>query len=137
MELFDTSVWVRRRHPRVETWFRERLLDGELAICEMVALEILGGAPNRTWYDEVHGLLDGVPWVRMGSAEWQRALEVQGLLERQLGTNARRGVKHADLLIAAAAEVQGLSLVHYDQDYDVIQSVTGQQMSWVSARGSL
>ena len=51
-------------------------LDGRLAICEMVALEILSGAPNRPWYERTHELLESVPWIRMGSAEWRRALEV-------------------------------------------------------------
>jgi predicted nucleic acid-binding protein len=46
-------------------------------------------------------------------------------------------VKHTDLLIAAAAEVHGLPLVHYDQDFDTIQRATGQPMSWVAPQGSL
>lgn len=137
MQLFDTSVWAWRQHPIVDAWFRTRLLSGELAVCEMVALEILSGAPNTVWYEQTRELLSGVPWVRMGAAEWKRALEVHALLERQLGTNARRGVKHTDLLIAAAAEVHDLPLVHYDQDFDVISQVTGQTMSWVAPRGSL
>jgi predicted nucleic acid-binding protein len=103
----------------------------------MVALEILSGAPNRAWYEETRELLTAAPWVHMGPAEWERALEVHLLLEQQRGTNSRRSVKHADLLIAAAAEVHGLSLIHYDQDYDTIQRVTGQPMRWVAHRGTL
>lgn len=118
-------------------WFSATFLAGELAVCEMVALEILSGAPNREWYEQMRELLAGVPWVHMGAGEWQRALEVHRLLEQQLGTDTRRGVKHADLLIAAAAEVHGLPLVHYDQDFDAIQRVTCQSMHWVAARGSL
>lgn len=137
MEIFDTSVWVRRRHPQVDTWFRESLLDGNLAVCDMVALEILGGAPNRVWYEEMRHLLNAVPWVHMGAPEWKRALDVHALLERELGTNARRSVKHADLVIAAAAEVHDLPLVHYDQDFDTIRRVTDQPARWVAPRGSL
>lgn len=137
MQLFDTSVWAWRRAPTVESWFRTSFLNGELALCEMVALEILSGAPNGTWYEETRALLSGAPWVNMGAAEWQRALEVHALMERQLGTNARRGVKHTDLFIAAAAELNGLPLVHYDQDFDVIARVTGQPAVWVAPRGSL
>ena len=136
MQLLDTSVWAWRRNPLVDVWVRTRLLKGELAVCAMVALEILSGAPNRTWYEEMRNLLTGLPWVPMGSAELSRALEVHALLEQQLGTNARRGVKHADLLIAAAAEVHDLALVHCDQDFDIIQKVTNQRMSWVAPRGS-
>ena len=137
MQLFDTSVWAWRGNPQVGAWFSATFLAGELAVCEMVALEILSGAPNREWYEQMRELLAGVPWVHMGAGEWQRALEVHRLLEQQLGTDTRRGVKHADLLIAAAAEVHGLPLVHYDQDFDAIQRVTCQSMHWVAARGSL
>jgi len=136
-ELFDTSVWAWRRRPQVDGWFSASLIDGKLAICEMVALEILSGAPNRQWYEQTHELLASVPWVHMGSEEWRRALEVHLLLEQQFGTNIRRGVKHTDLLIAATAEVHGLPLVHYDQDFDAIQQITGQAMHWVAPRGSL
>jgi predicted nucleic acid-binding protein len=137
VQIFDTSVWAWRGNPQVDAWFRVGLLAGELAICEMVALEILSGAPNRTWYEEARALLTGVPWVHMGAGEWRRALEVHWLLEQQLGTNVRPRVKSADLLIAATAEIGELSLVHYDQDYDSIGRVTGQAMHWVAPRGSL
>jgi len=32
---------------------------------------------------------------------------------------------------------RGWTIVHYDQDYDLIASVTGQPARWVAARGSL
>lgn len=137
MQLFDTSVWAWRGNAEVEAWFGPALLAGDLAICEMVALEILSGAPNREWYRRTRELLMALPWVHMAAAEWQRALDVHHLLEEQLGTNARRAVKHTDLLIAAAAEVHGMPLVHYDKDFETIQRVTGQRMSWVAALGSL
>lgn len=137
MELFDTSVWAWRRRPEIEAWFSTAFVAGELVVCEMVALEILSGAPNQEWYEETRDLLEGVPWIHMGMEEWKRALEVHRLLEMQLGTNARRGVKHTDLLIAAAAETHDLALVHYDQDFDAIQKVTGQPMRWGAPRGTL
>jgi predicted nucleic acid-binding protein len=50
---------------------------------------------------------------------------------------AQRSVKHADLLIAAAAELAGMTLLHYDADYDTIAGVTGQATRWAAPRGSL
>ncbi|HEX4657178.1 MAG TPA: hypothetical protein VH307_07320 [Streptosporangiaceae bacterium] len=35
------------------------------------------------------------------------------------------------LLIAAVAERERVTLVHYDGDYDLIAEVTGQPMQWV------
>jgi hypothetical protein len=31
----------------------------------------------------------------------------------------------------------GLALVHYDEDYEVIASITGQPARWAASRGSL
>jgi predicted nucleic acid-binding protein len=42
----------------------------------------------------------------------------------------------ADLLIAATAERHGVTVLHYDADYDLIAEVTGQLTQWVVPRGS-
>ncbi len=64
---------------------------------------------------------------------WQRAIEVQAALAR---TSAHRGAALPDLLIAATAERHGVSILHYDHEYDLIASVTGQPAQWVVARGT-
>lgn len=52
-----------------------------------------------------------------------RAIEIQALL-------ADRGMHRApsvpDLLIAAAAELGGLTVLHVDKDFDLIAKITGQ-----------
>ena len=48
-----------------------------------------------------------------------------------------RQVRQPDLLIAAAAELAGLPVLHYDADYDRIGEITGQPVQWVRPRGSL
>ena len=54
-----------------------------------------------------------------------RAVEIQQLL-------ADRGHHRApavpDLLIAATAELAGLTVLHHDKDFDIIADVTGQQL---------
>jgi predicted nucleic acid-binding protein len=42
-----------------------------------------------------------------------------------------------DLLIAAAAERAGLTLLHYDNDFELIAGVPGQICQWVVAAGSI
>lgn len=42
-----------------------------------------------------------------------------------------------DLLIAAAAESLGLTVLHYDADFDRIAAVTGQPCEWVVPAGSV
>jgi predicted nucleic acid-binding protein len=52
-----------------------------------------------------------------------RAIEVQGLLAER---GHHRAVKVPDLLIAAAGELGGLTVLHVDKDFDLIAGVTGQ-----------
>lgn len=61
-----------------------------------------------------------------------RAVAVQDLLAER---SHQRGVKIADLLIAAAAEAAGLVVLHYDHDFDLIANVTRQPTQWVVAAG--
>ena len=64
----------------------------------------------------------------------ERAVAVAEMLAER---GQHRGAKPTDLVIAAAAETQGLTLLHYDDDYDRIAAVTGQEAQWVAERGSL
>jgi predicted nucleic acid-binding protein len=64
---------------------------------------------------------------------FERAMDVQG----ELSKSGRHRVPIPDLLVAAAAEKGGLTVLHYDGGYDVIASVTGQPAEWVVPRGSV
>jgi predicted nucleic acid-binding protein len=136
MELIDTSVWAQKRNPQVRDWFTTTLVNNELAICDVVALEVLAGATTRDLYQATREDLQGVYWFRMDHREWERVLQVYDLLDAS-GTQTRRSVKLPDLLIAACAERHELTLVHYDHDYDTIGGVTGQSVRWVVPRGTL
>jgi predicted nucleic acid-binding protein len=68
----------------------------------------------------------------------------QEVLDRTVGAQdsladrtQQRGVKIADLLIAAAAEAASLVLLHYDHDFDVIAWVTGQPTEWIVPAGTV
>jgi predicted nucleic acid-binding protein len=43
----------------------------------------------------------------------------------------------ADLLIAAVARRRGLTLLHYDRDFELIAAVTRQPQEWVVPAGSV
>jgi predicted nucleic acid-binding protein len=136
VELADTSVWARKSHPAVREWFEAAVIAGDIAVCDMVALELLHSAPRPDIFARTEEALEAMPWLRMSGAEWIRAREVYRLLSDR-GQAAHRAVKQADLLIAAAAEVAGIGLVHYDHDYDLIAEVTGQTARWVRPRGTI
>jgi len=40
-------------------------------------------------------------------------------------------------LIAACAQRHGVTVLHYDGDFDLIAEVTGQPVQWVVPRGSV
>jgi predicted nucleic acid-binding protein len=138
-ELADTTAWSwsrRRAYPELRTWFDRALIAGELATCDMVRLELLHSARTPTEFAEIRSELAVLPDCPIGEAQWARALWVyEGLSAR--GGGFQRSVKHADLLIAAAAEAAGVTLLHYDDDYDEIAAVTGQPTRWLAPRGSL
>lgn len=63
----------------------------------------------------------------------ERAIDIQAELAR----TGRHRVPIPDLIIAATAEAAGLTLLHYDHDYDLIAEITQQPTEWVVERGSV
>jgi predicted nucleic acid-binding protein len=37
----------------------------------------------------------------------------------------------ADLTVAAVAEIEGLTVLHHDGDFDLIAAITGQPVEWI------
>ncbi len=138
MQLADTSAWVWTRAVggELRLAFDEDLVEGQIATCDMVRLELLYSARNASEFTSVREELDALPNAPIGADEWKRALEVYEALGRQGGLH-HRSVRHPDLLIAAAAEAASIPVLHYDEDYDRIVSITGQDVHWLAPRGSL
>jgi hypothetical protein len=138
VQLADTSAWVWTRAVGggLRTALDEDVIDGQVATCDMVRLELLYSARNATEFTSLRVELDALPNCETGVDEWQRALDVYGRLARQGGLH-HRSVRHPDLLIAAAAEARGIPVLHYDEDYDRIAAITGQEVRWLAPRGSL
>jgi hypothetical protein len=40
-------------------------------------------------------------------------------------------------MVAAIADVEGLTVLHYDDDFDIIAVITGQPTEWVVAPGTV
>jgi len=138
-ELADTSAWIwsrRRAHLQLREAFDTALVEGQLATCNMVRLELLYSARNAQEFAEIRDELDALVDCPIGHEQWQRALWVYEQLSAQGGAH-QRSVKHPDLLIAAAAEGAGIAVVHYDEDYDRIAEITGQPTRWLAPAGTL
>lgn len=97
MELADTSAWVWTRAVggELRTAFDEAIIEGDVASCDMVRLELLYSARTGTEFT-----------IQSTSSQ-------------------------------AAAESAGIAVLHYDEDYDCIAAITGQDVRWLAPRGSL
>ncbi len=138
MQLADTSAWVWTRQigGTLRAQFDEKLIEGEIAICDMIRLELLYSTRNASEYDALNRDLQALPHLPIGKPEWDRALAVYHHLAHQAGLH-HRAVKHPDLLIAAAAETTSTTILHYDHDYDHITTITGQPTQWLAPPGTL
>jgi predicted nucleic acid-binding protein len=135
LELADTSAWTNRhKDPAVDRDFEERILADEIATCPMVVMELLWTTRSQQEFEDLRRDLDALAKVANDHDSWDRAIDVW----RELVLQGRhRQVKIPDLLVAASADVAGLPLCHYDADFDVIATVTGQSVRAIAPIGSL
>jgi predicted nucleic acid-binding protein len=109
-------------------------MEGEVFTCGVVDLEMLHGAASRDGYRTTTRALRGMPRAQLDERCVERALEVQAMLAER---SQHRAVPLQDLLIAACAECAGLTVLHYDADYERVAALTGQPQRWVVPRGSV
>ncbi len=129
-------MWTRAVGGQLRSAFDEALIEGELATCDMVRLELLYSTRNATEFARLGSELRALPSCPIDAAQWRRALQVYEQVAYQGGLH-HRAVRHPDLLIAAAAEAAGIPVLHYDEDYDRIAAITRQESHWLAPRGSL
>ena len=131
--LLDTSVLTRLREPSVRAVVEPLTNIGRAARAGISDLEIGYSARNDREWDDLVAALDAFVLVETTAEHLHRARQVQ----RLLAANSQRGRKIPDLLVAAAAEQGGYTVLHYDTDFDLIASVTGQPCQWVVPAGSV
>lgn len=133
--LADKSALTRREtRPGVREVLEPLLVSGEVATCGIVDLELLYSARDRATYRALVEALRGMPRVTVEDSAVGRALAVQAMLAER---SQHRAVPLPDLLIAACAEWAGLTVLHYDADFERIAELTGQPTQWVVPRGSV
>lgn len=133
--LADKSALTRRdTRPEVRAVIEPLLLAGRIATCGVVDLELLYSARDAATYQQLARALQGMPRVPVDERTIERAIEVQGILA---STSQHRAVPLPDLIIAACAESHGLTVLHYDGDFDLIAKVTAQATKSVLPRGSV
>jgi predicted nucleic acid-binding protein len=130
--LLDNSVYARLRSPKVANVIEPMLEERRVGRCRVLELEALFSA--RDLAAERRDLVTVFPLVPTHDADWERAADV---MEQLAASGRHRAARWPDVLLAAVAERAGLTVLHYDHDFDTIASVTGQPMQAVAPLGSL
>ena len=132
--LVDKSALARLPRPAVDRRLTPLLLAGDVATCGIIDLELLYSARTHADFVEIQTDRRALPRVDIAQLDFDRAIAVMELLARR---GKHRGASLPDLLIAAVAERADLTVLHYDRDFELIASVTGQDVEWVVAPGSV
>jgi len=133
--LADTSAYsVARRVPEADTRLRQLAVNGVLATFVTVDLELGYSARDPREHLAIFRPRDRLVLLACNDEVADRARHVQSLLAR---ASQHRVAGVMDLLTAAAAELNGASVLHFDGDFEHIAAVTGQPVDWIVPRGSL
>jgi predicted nucleic acid-binding protein len=128
--LIDTSGVFRILQDKLRQAWSDHLAAGVIATCPVVELEFLYSARSLADRLEKRRLLHELfGWVPMSERAWERAGEVQQLLTEAA---MHRSAGPVDLLIAATAERERLTLLSDDRDFTAIAQVTGQPVKLVT-----
>lgn len=129
----DTSVFARLTKPPVAAAFAPLAAQGAVALCAPVAFELGYAARSPSDYREVAERLAAFPPLPTTAADHDRALQAQALLA---GRSQHRALSLVDALVAAVAEARELTILHYDGDFELLASLTGQRHEWIVPRGT-
>ncbi|MFE1957587.1 PIN domain nuclease [Streptomyces sp. NPDC059479] len=127
--LIDTSALARfLRSDAEQHGWDQAAAAGLIATCPIIELEFFYSA--RSAEDRARGIEDMrmiFGWVPVDDRAYSRAWDVQAALTKR---GQHRSAGAVDLVVAATAELQGLTLLHRDRDYECIAAVTGQALQW-------
>jgi predicted nucleic acid-binding protein len=129
--VFDTSAWNRQRNPGVlARWLATANAD-LLAVCPVVALELLASARDEQKFanlDRTLAALPAAPVTRSaGAAAVSASRKLRGV----------RRIPAADYLIATAAAGRRAGVLHYDHHFDPLCRALGIESVWVAEPGSI
>ena len=103
---------------------------GQLAVCSVAMLEILFSAKNRTEWARMRTTLDRLD--RVESINPYKAVETQALLVDR----GQHRTSIVDVMVATIAAEHGLTVLHYDRDFERLGDVTGAGQEWVIPAGT-
>ena len=133
--LVDKSVLARVDLPVVADAVLPRFRAGQVGVALVTELEVGFSARSTRDYESTRdNLLDYLIPVAVPLRAEDRARELQREL---VARGQHRGVSVPDLVLAAIAAIEGLTILHYDANFDLVSDVTRQPTEWVVPRGSI
>ncbi|MGA5405910.1 PIN domain nuclease [Streptomyces lavendulocolor] len=130
--LIDTSALARVLTGQTTEEWDTRIGAGLVAICDFTELEILFSARSGAHREELKRDINTYyAWCPVPDGIYRRARVVQ---EQLTAKGEHRSAGAIDLLVAAVAEESGLTLLHYDRDYETIARTTGQPVRMIDLR---
>lgn len=131
--LVDKSALARMPLAPVRARLGPIIEAGEAATCAIIDLEVLFSARNHVEHERIRARRAlSYALVPMTQEIFRRAIDIQSLLAK----DGHHRLPIPDLIVAAA-ESAGLTVLHYDADFDQIAARTGQPTEWVVPRGSV
>ena len=129
--LIDKSALVRLSHsPDASAWV-ERINSGLVHISPVTLLEVGYAARSATDHARLlqRAPIAAMPIEHLNDTVTHRALAVQELLAQR---GQHRAPSIPDLLLAATAELTGLTILHDDKYFELIAEVTGQPTAHIA-----
>ena len=127
MILVDTSAWVeflRDTGSPVCTRVDE-LLDGEIATCDPIRMEVLAGARDEGHLNDLRRLLARASVIDLASGDYEDAAALYRTCRRR-GETVRKLI---DCLIGAVVIRAGVPVLQADSDFDVLARHTSLQLA--------
>ena len=132
--LIDTSAAARMRHPDVAAQLTPLIEAAVVGTCATLDAEALYSARSPAEYEQLRAdRRAAYEYLPTEDAHWQQAFEAQRALAP---TGRHRAVGISDLLTAVLAAEHGITVVHYDADFEVAAEVLDFRHRWILARGS-
>ncbi|GCB49641.1 PIN domain nuclease [Streptomyces sp. NL15-2K] len=130
--LIDTSALARVLLGHSTAEWNDRIGAGLVAICDITELEVLYSARSLADRTRLKAALDATyAWCPVPEGVYRRSRVVQ---EQLTAKGEHRSAGPVDLLVAAAAEEAGLTLLHFDRDFETIARTTGQHVRMIDLR---
>jgi len=131
--LADTSAWMlARRAPRARELLFAAVERGDIAWCWPVRYELTFDAPSPERIVAVDRALEGLREIAVDRAVQRRVLSAM----RELADDGSHGAHRlplTDLTVAAAAQIAGLDVLHYDHHFERLGELLGVRMLWIAA----